>query len=291
MPAFPAIAGPIKAYGWAPGEALVIKFRSGLSLQSTKCTAADWALISRDVANAAQYILTHCISENLAKALNPSPRFAVEAAYLSPVKAGVDHLLRWIPPETHAWMTQLVLERLPCVIYCVAVRKSKHGDHWPHAFGSLSKITISICGNAWQQFITTVHELAHNEVTLRWPKKRLEPHGQEWQLAFQRLLVEALERQLFPAELRGIISEYASNPKSSSSRDIQLQQALRPYDTADQRPMVSELAAGSWFSFDGKLILQKGEKIRTQYRCLSRDGQSYRVNPAARVSFVYNTPS
>jgi SprT protein len=151
----------------------------------------------------------------------------------------------------------------------------------------MSKVTISISGNAWQQFLTTVHELAHNEVTLRWGGLRLDPHGQEWQLAFQRLLTEALDQNLIPPGLSPALEFYAGNPKSSSSRDAQLQEALRPYDTADQRPLVSELPAGTWFSFDEKLILQKGPKIRTLYQCVSRDGRLYKVNPAARVGFVY----
>jgi hypothetical protein len=195
-------------------------------------------------------------------------------------------LLEYLPPNTRDWVEYLVLNTHPCLVQATKARASKHGDHRPGRNGMPNMITVSISGNAYQQFITTLHELAHNEVSLRFPADRTDPHGPEWQIAFQRLLAEALNQGFFPDPLSTAVRNYARCPKASSSRDESLQVALRQFDTADQRPMLATLPQGTWFSLDGKLVLQKGERLRTSFRCVTKDGRVYRVGSVARVTYI-----
>jgi hypothetical protein len=50
---------------------------------------------------------------------------------------------------------------------------------------------------------------------------------------------------------------------------------------------VAELSYGQAFSLDGKLVLIKGLKLRTRYRCVTPEGRAYNVSASARVKITY----
>ncbi len=183
-----------------------------------------------------------------------------------------------------------ILHEVHCVITPVRARRTKHGDHRQRAGEQFSEVTVNVSGNRYQFLITLLHELAH-AVTIQQHGKRAAAHGREWRHIFANLLHRALQAGLFPADLAPHIERQARHgPHASSSRDAALQLALRQHDTLDHRPMVAELAEGTLFSLDGKLILRRGQRLRTRYHCATPKGQEYRVSATARVHTIYREP-
>jgi hypothetical protein len=144
---------------------------------------------------------------------------------------------------------------------------------------------VNASGNIWQFVVTLLHELAHAHV-MHGPHRHAPPHGTEWKHAFRGLLRNHLS--LFPPDLQPHVADYAQNPLFSSSAHPGLAAALRKHDTSDKRLTVEELPDGEKFSPDGELILIKGQRLRSWFRCTTPDGKKrYRVPPTARVHTVF----
>ena len=184
-------------------------------------------------------------------------------------------------------MVAQILSTTPCMVSAVRARSTKHGDHRWRAAEGYSEVTVNASGNQYQFFFTLLHELAH-AVTFQTFGLRVAAHGREWRQTFSNLLKQALTAELFPEDLRSHVARQAAAPHASSSRDTSLQLAFRKYDTLNLRPLVAELAHGALFSLDGKLILRRGEKLRTRFQCLTPAGQAYRVPGTARVHTLYH---
>ena len=177
----------------------------------------------------------------------------------------------------------------PCLIKTVRARRTKHGDHRVRGPGSLGEITVNVSGNHYQFLITLIHEIAHAAVHHSFGS-RVPAHGLEWRQTFGNFLARALQAGLFPPDLVPFIERQSRRPDASSSRDTGLQLALRRHDTSDHRPMGEELAPGSVFSLDGRLILRLGRKLRSRFACQALDGTQYRVSATARVHQLFQAP-
>jgi hypothetical protein len=136
-----------------------------------------------------------------------------------------------LPPRALPFIAEL-LARTPCQVLPVKSRRTKHGDHRHGEYGGASRITVNVCGNAYQFFITLLHEIAH-AITLAEHGAGASPHGREWKNEFRGVLQHALEAKLFPADLETWVSRHSFSPTASSFRDLRLQFALRKYDTLD----------------------------------------------------------
>jgi SprT protein len=192
----------------------------------------------------------------------------------------------FLEESSHVLLEEILLET-PCVVTPVRARRTKHGDHRQRVGEGFSEVTVNVSGNRYQFLITLLHELAH-AITLQRHGKRAPAHGREWQRIFADLLNRALASSLFPADLAPHVERQARRgPHASSSRDAALQLALRQHDTLDHRPMVTELEEGTLFSLDGKLLLRRGNRVRTRYHCVAPNGQEYRVSATARVHTIY----
>jgi SprT protein len=201
-------------------------------------------------------------------------------------QTSLQRLTAWVDEAALNYVGE-ILRHTPCLITPVKVRRTKHGDFQPSRAGSFAEITVNGSGNRYQFLLTLLHEIAHALAYQR-HGKRIAAHGAEWRAEFAEILREAVQRELFPAAIIKALRRQLRRPSSSSSRDPELQLALRAYDTTDQRPMVAELPPEVWFSLDGKLILQLGPKLRTRYRCVARNGMTYTVPASARVHTVLN---
>ncbi|MDX1963880.1 MAG: SprT-like domain-containing protein [Pirellulales bacterium] len=193
-------------------------------------------------------------------------------------------VVREFLPPSAAPLVQQILAEVPCLVVPVKTRKSKHGDHRPGHYDRFSQITVNVCGNSYQFLITLLHELAHAAIHAQ-HGLRVQPHGREWKRCFADYLRRAWD--LFPADLQIPLRRQFPLPSSSSFRDVALQQALRKYDTLDERPMVAELPTGTLFSLDGKRIFRLGPQLRSCFRCNTLEGKVYRVAGSARVQTIY----
>ena len=145
-------------------------------------------------------------------------------------------------------------------------RSSKYGDY-RHPFGNKGhRISVNHNLNPYAFLITLVHELAH---LYAWEKHRnkVSPHGKEWKQAFQVLMDDFTRLNIFPDSLAGAIDSYMRNPGASSCSDPGLMRALRLFDKNEGMVAVEELPENALFRIYNGMILQRGPKQRTRFKC------------------------
>lgn len=204
----------------------------------------------------------------------------------SVVAISLKKLGMWCEPEALSFVREK-LHKIPCLVIPVPHRKTKHGDHIARALGDFSKITVSVSGNRYQFLITLLHELCHASVHYQHGSS-VPPHGEIWKNSFGKMLEEATNADLFPPDIRKFVEMHSKAPKSSSSRDIGLQIALRTYDTRDMRPTLAELPLGTLCSVDTHLNLLRGELTGSWIICRTQEGGRMKLSPLTRVNFPSN---
>ena len=135
--------------------------------------------------------------------------------------------------------------------------------------------------------VTFVHELAHYTVYVNYPKRRLEPHGEEWKQTFAQLLLPYLKPEIFPADILQALHYHLQHIKASSTADHNLAKVMKRYDTnpeGEKALTVEDLSEGAVFQLSNGMRFKKGPKKRTRYQCECLDnGRTYTVNGLAEV--------
>jgi hypothetical protein len=161
-------------------------------------------------------------------------------------------------------------------------RDSKLGD-FRFAPNKGFLITVNHNLNPYAFLVTYLHEVAHL-VTYQKHKNSVNPHGQEWKVAFFELFEPILDEDLLPAELVGILQAYLINPVATSNGYTPLVEALKKYDPIDASALLLfNLEEGQAFRLKN-LHLQKGKLRRTRYICQDvHSGKLYLVAKNAQV--------
>ena len=167
-------------------------------------------------------------------------------------------------------------------------RTSKLGDfRAPRGDKGLCTITLNQDLNPYQMLVTFVHELAHYTVYVNYPKRRLEPHGEEWRQAFARLLLPYLKPDIFPEDILQALHHHLQHIKASSTADQNLAKVMKRYDThlsGEKAITVDDLPEGAIFQLENGMRFKKGPKKRTRYQCACLDnGRTYSVSGLAEV--------
>ena len=165
-------------------------------------------------------------------------------------------------------------------------RTSKLGDfRAPRNSDKLCTITLNQDLNPYQMLVTFVHELAHYQVYVDYPRKRLEPHGEEWKRTFTQLLLPYLKPEIFPEEVIQALQRHLQHIKASSTADQHLAKVMKRYDAnpSGEKPLtVDDIPEGAVFQLDNGMRFKKGPKRRTRYQCECLDnGKIYSVNGLA----------
>lgn len=136
--------------------------------------------------------------------------------------------------------------------------------------------------------ITYVHEVAHYDVYQQYGSRMVQPHGQEWQTCFTRLLVPFMIESIFPKDVLTQLQHHIQHIKASSSADQALQRVLQRYDKKpDNIIIVENLPCKARFMLKNGLVFQKGEKQRTRYKCYCEtNGRWYFVAALAEVQLI-----
>ena len=159
-------------------------------------------------------------------------------------------------------------------------RKTKHGDFRPLANGKM-QITINNDMNKYRFLITLVHEIAHLVTHKKY--KRVKPHGIEWKMSFQHLMLPFFQPEIFPKEIMLILANYMRNPKASTDSDVRLSFALKQYDEKSDKNYIFEIPLHSKFIHNNRLFV-KGEKRRIRYKCKElKTKKDYLFHPTAEV--------
>lgn len=164
-------------------------------------------------------------------------------------------------------------------------RQTKVGDFTSRKSAAHPRITLNHDLNPYLFLLTYIHEVAHLHVYLR-HGNRVDPHGEEWKLFFQELMIPMLQENAFPPEILHELRRHMANPKASSFADTDLTKALRLFDKGLQLVSLSDIPEGSIFRLQGKFF-RKGLLRRTRVLCKEiKTKRNYLVPIDALVSDV-----
>jgi len=165
-------------------------------------------------------------------------------------------------------------------------RTSKLGDFRPpRSDNELCTITLNQDLNPYQMLVTFVHELAHYQVHLSYPRKRLEPHGDKWKQTFTQLLLPYLKPEIFPEDILQALHHHLQHIKASSTADQNLAKVMKRYDKNSSEALaVEDLPDGAIFRLKNGMTFKKGPKRRTRYQCECLDnGKTYTLSGMAEA--------
>jgi len=195
-----------------------------------------------------------------------------------------DVLARYIPE--HAVEALFELIRLYGVhLKIVNERVTRHGDYHRDANG-YHRITVNANLNKYRFLITLVHEIAHLAAFEKFGRN-IKPHGDEWKLTFQKLMVPFIRPEIFPNHLLPLLARHFRNPKASSDTDATLSLALKEFDAKSDKNYVFEIPYGELFRIYNGKVFKKGAQRIKRFECMEMSsGKIYLFNPNAEVEPV-----
>ena len=195
-------------------------------------------------------------------------------------------LAQYMPPDAAPVIARWI-DYFQCEFKVSRSRASKYGDYRHPYDGKGHRISVNYNLNPYAFLVTTVHEFAH---LLTWNehKRKAKPHGTEWKANFKKMMRTFYDKNIFPADVQGVIINYLENPSASSCTDLNLFRALQKYDV--RRPdaiSVEKLPVNSLFKMKNGRVFRKGLLVRKRYRCTEiATGAIYLFSPLAEVTMV-----
>jgi len=198
----------------------------------------------------------------------------------------IEVLSKYIPE--HAVATSFELIKVNHVhLKIVNERVTRHGDYRRHPDG-FHQITVNASLNKYRFLITLIHEIAHL-VAFEKYGRNIKPHGDEWKLTFQRLMVPFIRPEIFPSQLLPLLARHFRNPKASSDTDATLSLALKQFDPVNDKNYIFEIPYGSVFRIHNGKIFKKIALRTKRYECVEvNSGRIYLFNPNAEVELLPN---
>ena len=165
-------------------------------------------------------------------------------------------------------------------------RQTRHGDYRKGISGK-HEITVNANLNKYRFLITLVHEISHL-VAFEKFGRLIKPHGNEWKLTFQRLMVPFIRPEIFPHSVLPLVANHFRNPTASSDTDAKLAFALKQFDErkADIH-FVHEVPSGNLFRIkNGRIFQKKGLRVK-RYECIEvKTGRIFLFNANAEVEII-----
>lgn len=161
-------------------------------------------------------------------------------------------------------------------------RVTRHGDYRRDVNG-YHQITVNASLNKYRFLMTLIHEIAHLAAFEKFGRN-IKPHGDEWKVTFQRLMMPFIRPEIFPNHLLPLLARHFRNPKASSDTDATLSLALKQFDALSDKSYIFELPYGSNFRIHNGKIFKKGAQRVKRFECLEvSTGRIYLFNPNAEV--------
>ncbi len=136
--------------------------------------------------------------------------------------------------------------------------------------------------NEYAFLITLIHEMAHASIWEKYGRK-VSPHGIEWKMEFQKMMLPFLNPNFFPEKILKPLSLHMINPKSSIIRDVELSKIINNFDNEDII-YISDLKDGDEFRIRNGKKFRRIEKLRKNYKCIEvNTSKLYRFSPLAEV--------
>lgn len=195
-----------------------------------------------------------------------------------------DILQKYIPQAAVIPVFELIKEH-GVHLKIVNERKSRHGDYRRLPTGQ-HQITVNGSLNPYRFLITLIHEIAHL-VAFQKYGSRIKPHGVEWKITFQQMMLPFIRPGVFPNDLLPFLARHFKNPTASSDTDTHLALALKRYDLENDKSYIFEIPEGSLFRIYNGRIFKKGHKKVKRYLCEEvHTGKLYLFKPHAEVELL-----
>ena len=188
-------------------------------------------------------------------------------------------------PENAIPFVQFLIDEHNFTLKIVNQRATKHGDFRKLADGKY-QITVNNNLNPFQFLLTLVHEIAHHVTHQKFG--RVKPHGKEWKMVFQHLMLPFLRPEIYPKEMLPFLAKYLKNAKASTDSDVNLSLVLRGNRAEVGKIFIFEIPFGDFFEFKAT-IYRRGIKRRTRFECLNmKNKKTYLFNQNAEVLQMRN---
>lgn len=186
-------------------------------------------------------------------------------------------------PEASIHLVIDLLNKYPHHLKIVNQRLTKHGDFRLTKDGKY-QITINNSLNKYQFLVTLIHEIAHLAVHLKY--KKVKPHGIEWKISFQHLMLPFVTPSIFPDNILPHLANYLMNPKASTDSDVHLSLALKQFSEKSDKSFIFEVPLNTAFLFKNKTYIRKNKR-RTRFECLEiKSKKLYLFNQNVEVELV-----
>lgn len=196
-----------------------------------------------------------------------------------------DTLAKYLPEHAVKPVFELIVEN-KVHLKIVNERQTRHGDY-RKALSGKHEITVNANLNKYRFLITLVHEIAHLVAFERFGRN-IKPHGNEWKITFQRLMIPYVRPEIFPHSVLPLIAKHFRNPTASSDTDARLAFALKQFDERKTDiHFIHEVPTGSLFRIkNGKIFKKNGLRVK-RYECLEvKTGKLYLFNANAEVEII-----
>ena len=195
-------------------------------------------------------------------------------------------LLKYIPEHAVKPVFELIVTH-QVHLKIVNERQTRHGDYRKGMNGK-HEITVNASLNKYRFLITLIHEISHL-VAFEKYGRNIKPHGGEWKLSFQRMMVPFIRPEIFPNQLLPLLARHFRNPSASSDTDATLALALKQYDQQNDKNYIFEIPYGSVFRIHNGKIFKKVALRLKRFECLEiSSGRTYLFNPNAEVELLKN---
>ena len=159
-------------------------------------------------------------------------------------------------PEAAQEQVEALLAKDNLVVKVNKERKTKHGDYRQLSNGK-HQITVNSNLNPYRFLMTLIHEVAHL-IAFQKFGRRIKPHGKEWKLTFQTLMLPFIRPEVFPNALLPLLAIHFKNPRATSDTDAKLSLALKQFDPPNDKNYIFEIPFGGHFRlYNGSLIYFK----------------------------------
>lgn len=194
-------------------------------------------------------------------------------------------LAKYLPEHSVGPVYQLIVTH-QVHLKVVHERKTRHGDY--RSYRGKHEITVNANLNKYRFLITLIHEIAHLVAFDRFGRF-IKPHGPQWKIVFQQLMVPFIRPEVFPASLLPLLARHFRNPSASSDTDASLSLALKQYDPVSDKNFIFEIPYGSKFRITGGRVFVKGAQRTKRFECVEiSTGRMYLFNPNAEVELLPN---
>jgi hypothetical protein len=195
----------------------------------------------------------------------------------------LEGLKKYLPANTFDEVEQYLVQ-YKVHLTITKQRKSILGNYTNSYANNNHRISINGNLNKYAFLITLLHELAHL-LTFEKFGNKVFAHGKEWKYAFSNILVQFLQKNIFPKDIAQALLHNIKNPAASSCADVALTRVLHQYDERKLGVLLVEnIPIGGHFIIEDGRVFKKQQLLRKRIKCIEIvTGKIYLFSPVFEV--------